>query len=146
MTPGGSREPASRMAGQARGSPTRAPPLNDSDPSPPSTRSTLRNPLAGSFTPPGPPARRRAATVGGSGGGGGAGRRRGEAAAAASGRAEATAGSGRDHVRLRDPRPGGSPDDERPDRGRQPRQDRTGGDAKRPVRGAGERVRRGLPR
>ena len=46
-------------------------------------------------------------------------------------RAQADPAGGRDHVRLRDPRPGGSAHDERPDRGVQPRPDRAG----RPARG-----------
>ena len=41
-------------------------------------------------------------------------------------RAQAHPAGGRDHVHLRDPRPGGGAHDERPDRGLQPRPDRAG--------------------
>ena len=47
----------------------------------------------------------------------------------------------RDHVHLRDPRPGRGPDDERPDRRLQPRPDRAGRLARRGLRAAGDRVR-----
>ena len=42
------------------------------------------------------------------------------------GRAQGHPAAGRDHVHLRDPRPGGGAHDERPDRGVQPRPDRAG--------------------
>ncbi len=48
-------------------------------------------------------------------------RARPEAAQGAAGRAEADPARGRDHVRLRHPRPGGGADDVGPDRGHEPR-------------------------
>ncbi len=47
-----------------------------------------------------------------------------EAAQGPAGGAEADPARGRDHLRLRHPRPGGGADDERPDRGDEPRPDR----------------------
>ena len=48
-------------------------------------------------------------------------RARPEAAQGPAGRAEADPARGRDHLRLRHPRPGGGADDVRPDRGHEPR-------------------------
>ena len=53
-------------------------------------------------------------------------RARPEAAQGAAGRAEADPARGRHHLRLRHPRPGGGADDERPDRGDEPRPGRAG--------------------
>ena len=53
-------------------------------------------------------------------------RPRPEAAQGAAGRAEADPARRRDHLRLRHPRPGGGADDERPDRGDEPRPGRAG--------------------
>ena len=53
-------------------------------------------------------------------------RPRPEAARADAGRAQADPGRGRDHLRLRHPRPGGGADDVRPDRGLQRGPDRAG--------------------
>ncbi len=55
------------------------------------------------------------------------GRARPETAQGTAGRAEADPARGRDHLRLRHPRPGGGADDERPDRGDEPRPGRAGG-------------------
>ena len=74
------------------------------------------------------------------------GRARRQAAQGAADRAEGAAAAGRDHVHLRHPRPGGGADDERPDRGHVRRPGRAGGAAARGLRGAGDRVRRRLPR
>ena len=56
--------------------------------------------------------------------------------------AEADPAAGRDHVHLRDARPGGSAHDERPPRGVQSRADRAGRRAGGGLRAAGHRVRR----
>ena len=61
-------------------------------------------------------------------------------------RAEADPGDGRDHVRLRDPRPGGGARDVRPRRGHEPRPDRAAGAAAGDLRPPGDRVRRRLHR
>ncbi len=61
-------------------------------------------------------------------------------------RAEADPAGGRDHVRLRDPRPGGGADDERPDRRLQPGPDRPDRHPGRGLRAPGERVRRRVRR
>ena len=55
-----------------------------------------------------------------------AGRPGPQAAAGDADRAQGDPAAGRDHVHLRDPRPGGGADDERPDGGLQPRPDRAG--------------------
>ena len=73
-------------------------------------------------------------------------RARPEAPQAAPDRAQARPGRGRDHVRLRDPRPGGGAHDERPDRGHEPRQGRAARDARGALRAADHPVRRGLHR
>ena len=65
-------------------------------------------------------------------------RARPEAARADAGRAEADPARGRDHLRLRHPRPGGGADDVRPDRGLQRGPDRAGRHARRGLRGARE--------
>ena len=52
----------------------------------------------------------------------------------------------RDHVRVRHPRSGGGAHDERPDRGDEQRPRRAGGVAADDLRGAGDGVRRRLPR
>ena len=61
-------------------------------------------------------------------------------------RAQGAAGGGRDHVRVRDPRPGGGAEHERPDRGHERGADRADRDAGRGVRESGDGVRRRLPR
>ncbi len=61
-------------------------------------------------------------------------------------RAEADPAGGRDHLRLRHARPGGGADDERPDRGLQPRPDRAGRPARGGLRAPGERVHRRVRR
>ena len=63
-------------------------------------------------------------------------RARPEAARADAGRAEGDPGRGRDHLRLRHPRPGRGADDERPDRRLQPGPDRAGQPAGRALRAA----------
>src|SRR5581483_2181 len=73
-------------------------------------------------------------------------RARPQAPAGDAGRAQADPGAGRDHVRLRHPRPGGGADDERPDRRVRPGPDRAGRVAHGGLRAAGERVRRGVRR
>ena len=55
---------------------------------------------------------------------------------AAAPRAQGAAGGGRDHVRVRDPRPGGGAQHERPGRGHEQRQDRAGGHAGDRLRGS----------
>ncbi len=60
--------------------------------------------------------------------------------------AEVDPGRGRDHLRLRHPRPGRGADDERPDRRLQRRPDRAGELAARALRAPGQRVRRRLRR
>ena len=70
---------------------------------------------AGAGQPAEGPAARRAAR-----------RPRPETAQGAPGRAEADPARRRDHLRLRHPRPGGGADDERPDRGDEPRPGRAG--------------------
>ena len=75
-----------------------------------------------------------------------AGRARREAAQAAAARAEGAAAAGRHHVHLRDARPGGGADDERPDRRDERRPGRAGGAAAGGLRGAVDHVRRRLPR
>ena len=65
---------------------------------------------------------------------------------AAPGRAQAGPGRGRDHVRLRHPRPGGGAHDERPDRRDARRQGRAARDAGGAVRAAADAVRRRLHR
>ena len=93
--------------------------------------------LAARGQPPARPALRRDAAAGGAGPGAGqpaegaaarraARRPRPEAAQGPADRAEADPARGRDHLRLRHPRPGGGADDERPDRGHEPRQGRAG--------------------
>ena len=73
-------------------------------------------------------------------------RARPEAARADAGRAQADPGRGRDHVRLRHPRPGGGADDVGPDRRLQRGPDRAGRHAGRGLRDAGQRLRRRLRR
>ena len=73
-------------------------------------------------------------------------RARPEAASGDADRAEAHPAGGRDHVRLRDPRPGGGADDERPHRRVQPRPDRADRHPPRRLRAPGDRVRRRLRR
>ena len=63
-------------------------------------------------------------------------RARPEAAQADAGRAQADPAGGRDHVHLRDPRPGRSDDDVRSHRGHEPRQVRAAGRPGQPVRAA----------
>ena len=63
-------------------------------------------------------------------------RPRPEAAQGAAGGAEADPARGRDHLRLRHPRPGGGADDERPDRGHEPRPGRAGRGARGDLRQA----------
>ncbi len=93
--------------------------------------------LAARGEPPPGPALRRHAAAGRPGPGAGqpaqgaaarraARRARPEAAQGPAGRAEADPARGRDHLRLRHPRPGGGADDERPDRGDEPRPGRAG--------------------
>ena len=62
------------------------------------------------------------------------------------GRAQADPAGGRDHVRLRDARPGGGAHDERPPGRVQPRPDRADRRARRGLRAPAERVHRGLRR
>ena len=62
------------------------------------------------------------------------------------GRAQAHPGAARGHVHLRHPRPGRGADHERPRRGHARRQHRAVRRAPRALRGAGDRVRRQLPR
>ena len=66
-------------------------------------------------------------------------RARPQAAQGPAGRAEADPARGRDHVRLRDPRPGGGADDVRPDRGHEPRPRRAGRDRRGGLRAAATR-------
>ena len=73
-------------------------------------------------------------------------RARRQAQKGAPGRAEGAPAAGRDHVRLRDPRPGGGAHDERPDRGHGRRPGRADGAAARGLRGAVHCLRRRLPR
>ncbi len=73
-------------------------------------------------------------------------RPRPEAARGDADRAEGDPGRGRDHLRLRHPRPGRGADDERPDRRLQRRPDRAGELAARALRAPGQRVRRRLRR
>ena len=61
-------------------------------------------------------------------------------------RAQGDPARGRDHVHLRDPRPGGGAHDERPPGRLQPRADRAGRRARRGLRAAGDAVRRRLRR
>ena len=61
-------------------------------------------------------------------------------------RAQAHPDRGRDHVRLRDPRPGRGAHDERPDRGHEPGQGRAAGHARGAVRATDDPVRRRLHR
>ncbi len=76
-----------------------------------------------------------------------AARRAGCAAAqAVAARAARPAARGRDHVRLRDARPGGSADDERPHRGARRRAGRAGRRPAGDLLGAGDHLRRGIPR
>ena len=60
--------------------------------------------------------------------------------------AQADPARGRHHVHLRDPRPGGGADDERPDRGVQPRPDRAGRRPCRGLRATRDEVRRRVRR
>ena len=62
------------------------------------------------------------------------------------GRAQAHPAGGRDHVRLRDPRPGGGADDERSPRRLQPRKHRADRHSRRGLRAPGDRLCRGLRR
>ena len=87
----------------------------------PPPRAALRRPAAAGRPRPrarqpaqGPAARRAAR------------RARPEAAQGPPGPAQADPARRRDHLRLRDPRPGGGADDVRPDRGHEPRPDRAG--------------------
>ena len=64
----------------------------------------------------------------------------------APGRAQAHPGRRRDHLRVRDPRPGGGAHDERPDRGHARGQGRAGRHAGGPLRPPGDAVRRRLHR
>ena len=73
-------------------------------------------------------------------------RPRPQAARGDAGRAQGHPAPGRDHLRLRDPRPGGSAHDVRPDRGVQRRPDRAGRQPGRGLRAAGHPVRRRLRR
>ena len=73
-------------------------------------------------------------------------RARPEAAQGAAGGAEADPARGRDHLRLRHPRPGGGADDERPDRGDEPRPGRAGRRSRGGLRAAGDDLRRRLHR
>ena len=73
-------------------------------------------------------------------------RARPEAAQGPAGTAEADPARRRDHVRLRDPRPGGGADDVRPDRGHEPRPDRAGRRPRAGLRAAGDHLRRRLHR
>ena len=73
-------------------------------------------------------------------------RPRPQAAAPAPGRAQAHPGGGRDHLRVRDPRPGGGAHDERPDRGDARGQGRAARDAGGALRAPGDPVRRRLHR
>ena len=112
--------------------------------------------LARGETPP-RPALRRPAAAGRAGQGPGqpaegaaprraARRPRPETAQGAPGRAEADPARRRDHLRLRHPRPGGGADDERPDRGDEPRPGRTGRRPRDRLRPAGDHLRRRLHR
>ena len=73
-------------------------------------------------------------------------RARPEAAQGPAGRAEADPARGRDHLRLRHPRPGGGADDERPDRGDEPRPGRAGRRPRGRLRAPGDDLRRRLHR
>ena len=73
-------------------------------------------------------------------------RARPQAPPPAPGRAQAHPDRGRDHVRVRDPRPGRGADDERPDRGHARRQGRAAGHARGALRAAGDAVRGRLHR
>ncbi len=75
-----------------------------------------------------------------------AGRARPQAAPRDADRAEADAARARHHLRLRDPRPGGGADDERPHRGLPRRPGRAGRHPRRALRGAVDPVRRRLRR
>ena len=72
-------------------------------------------------------------------------RSRREAPQASPDRAEGPAGAGRDHVHLRDARPGGGADDVRPHRGDVAGQGRAGRAAQGDLRGARHGLRRRLP-
>ena len=94
-----------------------------------------RRPRAGAHQPAGRPPPRRAA-----------GRPRPQAAQADAGRAQAHPAGGRDHVHLRDPRPGGGDDDVRPHRRDEQGPVRAAGRPGDAVRAPDDAVRRGLPR
>ena len=68
-------------------------------------------------------------------------RARPQAARGDADRAEGDPAPGRDHVHLRDPRPGGGAHDERPGRGLQPRPDRAGRHPGRGLRATRDRLR-----